>query len=373
MQVQVQFLYLILHLDLNLTAVRQALNSFIAATLLKNNLKMKRRNFLSKAALGTGALILPDTLLSFSASESIPKKEKLTFGIVADVHHGLMYDTYQRMEKFIEAASERKVDFIVQLGDFCFAEAKARDFLKLWNQFDGPKYHVLGNHDMDLNSKAEAMDFWGMPGKYYSFDFKGLHFIVLDANYLYQDGKFTDYNNANFYVNSQNRTFINDEQIEWFAADLEETKLPTIVFSHQSLWHYQWGVKNRLIIQKHLEKHQKKVICCLNGHNHIDFHHQLNGINYLEVNSMSYQWIGEKYQAERYSKELHKEFKWLSHIAPYKDPLYAFATINPKGKMKVEGVRSQWVAPSPEELGVPKAVYGSELTPHISDYEIKFQ
>ncbi|MCP3930966.1 MAG: metallophosphoesterase [Bacteroidetes bacterium] len=333
---------------------------------------MKRRNFLHKAALATGALVLPDTLLSFSSSGSMPKKEKLTFGIVADVHHGLMHDTYHRMEKFIGEAVEREVDFIIQLGDFCFAESKSKDFMDLWNQFEVPSYHVLGNHDMDLNSKAQAMDFWGMPDKYYSYDFKGVHFIVLDANYLYQDGKFIDYDNANFYVDSQLRTFINDEQIEWFAADLAASKLPTIIFSHQSLWHYQWGVKNRLIIQKHLEKHREKVICCFNGHNHIDFHHILNGINYVEINSMSYNWLGSKYQAERYSKELHEKFKWLSHIAPYKDPLYAFATLNPKGSMKIEGVRSQWVTPSPKEMGIPEAVFGSQLSPVISDYNLKF-
>ena len=109
------------------------------------------------------------------------------------------------------------------------SDKKNKSFLKIWNTFRGPKYHVLGNHDMDKNSKQEMLEFWEMPKTYYSYDFKGFHFIVLDANFLYQDGKFTDYDKANFYVDSSIRTYINTEQIEWFKSDLDATNLPTIV------------------------------------------------------------------------------------------------------------------------------------------------
>lgn len=317
-------------------------------------------------------LMLPDTQLSFIPNLFNGKKERLTFGIVADVHHGMMPNTHGRLEEFIEKAIDRKVDFIIQLGDFCHKEEKSKAFLNTWNTFKNPKFHVLGNHDMDLTSKAVIMDFWEMSKSYYSFDIKGVKFIVLDANFLYQEGKFIDYKNGNFYVNDGMRTYINEEQIEWFSAELEASKLPTIVISHQSLWHYQWGVKNRLALQKQMEKHHRKIICCLNGHNHIDFHHHQNGIDYLEINSMSYQWIGDKNNAKRFPQKLLTDYKWLNHIAPYQDPLYAFATINPKGTMNVEGVKSQWMPPSPKEAGTPKQVFGNEYTPVISDYELKF-
>lgn len=333
---------------------------------------MKRRDFLQKASFGASMLILPNTELSFIPNILNEKKEKLTFGIVADVHHGMMPGTQGRLEEFIEKAIAKEVDFIIQLGDFCHKEERSKSFLRTWNTFKNPKYHVLGNHDMDLTSKADIMDFWEMPKSYYSFEEKGIRFIVLDANFLYQEGKFLDYNRGNFYVDNGLRTYINDEQIEWFTAELEASKLPTIVVSHQSLWHYQWGVKNRLSLQKQMEKHHKKIICCLNGHNHIDFHHHQNGIDYLEINSMSYQWVGYKHNAKRFSQELLKDYKWLNHIAPYEDPLYAFASINPKGKLKVEGVKSQWMAPTPKEAGTPPQVYGNRYSPIISDYQLKF-
>ncbi len=335
---------------------------------------MKRRKFINHLGVGTAASLVPATLLSFTPLITNAKSDKkLNFGIVTDVHKDLMPDADKRLESFIYQAQERNVDFIIQMGDFCMAETKNKTFLKIWEQFKGPKYHILGNHDMDKQSKVEMLDFWGMPKTYYSYDFSGYHFIVLDANFIYQDGKFIDYNKANFYIDDSARTYIDNEQIEWFKADLEATQLPTIVFSHQSLWHYQWGVKNRLAIQKIMEAQKGKVICCLNGHNHLDYHHHQNGIDYVEINSMSYQWVSGKYESTaRFSKELYNQYGNLHHIAGYKDPLYAFAILNSNGTMQIEGVKSEWISPSPYEMGMPKGIDGMIYTAEISDYEISF-
>ncbi|MBX2875213.1 MAG: metallophosphoesterase [Saprospiraceae bacterium] len=330
---------------------------------------MKRRAFVEFSTAGMGALLLPQPILNFT---SYLPAEKLTFGIVADVHHGMIPDTQARLESFIAAAQNRKVDFILQLGDFCHPEEKSKPFLQTWNSFAGPKYHVLGNHDMDLGSKAQIMDLWEMESNYYAFVEKGIRFIVLDANFLYQDGEFIPYDHGNFYVDSTLRTFIDEEQIEWFEGEMAASDLPVIVISHQSLWHYQSGVKNRLNLQGIMEKHADKVICCFNGHNHIDFHHVQNGIHYLEVNSMSYQWIGEQYKTNRYPSELLKDYKWLAHVAPYQDPLYAFVEIDTKGLLAMTGKKSEWMSPSPREAGVPVQPFGNQYSAEISDYTIEF-
>ena len=335
---------------------------------------MKRRDFINRLGVGAALATWPTSMLSFTPSITAQDTGKvLNFGIMADVHKDLMPDADTRLERFIVEANHRKVDFIIQLGDFCMADKKNKDFLKIWSTYKGPNYHVLGNHDMDRHSKPEMLDFWGMPKTYYSYDVEGIHFIVLDANFLFDDGGFIDYDRANFYVDSSLRTFINDEQIEWFKADLEATALPTIIFSHQSLWHYQWGVKNRLMVQKIMEAHKNKVICCMNGHNHIDYHHHQNGIDYLEINSMSYQWMEDKYKnTTRYPKEMYESYTWLPNLAPYKDPLYAFASLDPKGSMSIEGVKSEWVPPSPFDLGMPQGMLGSEYSACISDYDLIF-
>ncbi len=335
---------------------------------------MKRRKFLNQMGLGSSAAFLPNTLLSFEAiAPEMPQKKVLRFGIVADIHKDIMPDADTRLEKFITEAGKRDVDFILQMGDFCTADPKNKAFLSIWESFKGPKYHVLGNHDMDKHAKQDILDFWKMPATYYSFDANGVHFIVLDANFMYKDGKFSDYDKANFYVNNRFQSFVHEEQIEWFKADLQATQLPVIVLSHQSLWHYQDGVNNRLLIQKIMESSKKKIICCMNGHNHIDFHHVQNGINYIEINSMSYQWMEDKYKSTaRYAKEMYEKYPHLPNLAPYKDPLWAFATIDLKGKMYIEGVKSEWMSPSPFDLGFPKNTYGNQYSAQMSDYSLKF-
>ncbi|GGK41880.1 MULTISPECIES: hypothetical protein [Flavobacteriaceae] len=61
------------------------------------------------------------------------------------MHKELIPGVDERLETFINKANERKVDFIIQLGDFCMAEGKNRAFLNIWKSFEGRKYHVLGN------------------------------------------------------------------------------------------------------------------------------------------------------------------------------------------------------------------------------------
>ena len=325
---------------------------------------MKRRSFL--AASGTAALSLVLPVAPTGRSESI------TFGLVADAHQDIMHDAEPRLEAFVAAAKTRNTAFNIQLGDFCFPIRENQHFLSIWEQYQGPKYHVLGNHDMDKSTKAGTRDFWGMEANHYSFDAGGYHFVVLDANFLNLEGTFVDYANANFYIDSGHRTWIHPEQIEWLEGDLAATDLPTLVFSHQGLMHDIWGVKNRTAVQQKLEEANEKagftkVMACFNGHNHVDSHRCVNGIHYLEMNSLSYQWLGEKYQCfTRYSKDLYEKRPILSKVAPFEDPLFAFISLA-DGEIRIEGRQSKWLGPSPQELGLPRGFYATPFTPAISD------
>ena len=337
---------------------------------------LSRRAFLNSATYAAGALLLPFSVTSRSFSK---EQSSITFGLVADPHADLIPDKNERIEAFVKQAIDRKVDFVIQLGDFCFPIPENKDFMGIWKQFKGPKHNVLGNHDMDVSSKEETMAYWEMPSRYYSFDQGGLHFVILDANNIYADGKYTAYNKANFYIDSTLRTYVDPVQIEWLIADLGQTTLPTLVFSHQSLINALWGIKNRLQIQQILEEANEKagyqkVIACFNGHDHIDFHRQLNGIHYLEMNSMSYQWLGEKYSNKtRYPAELYEKYPALDKIAPYTKPLFSFIRVDAtKGLLEIEGTKAAWLAPSPEAIGVPERVPGSQYSPEILDRTIKF-
>jgi len=299
----------------------------------------------------------------------------LRFGVCADVHRDIMFDAEERLQYFVDEMNNEKVDFIVQLGDFCFPKEENRTFLETWNSFNGPKYHVLGNHDMDISSKQGIMDFLEMENNYYSFDLKGFHFIVLDPNFFIDSGAYIPYENSNYYTYGRTRGNFPPQQLEWLREDLERTPSPVIIFSHQPLSSAD-STKNVYEVRAILEKANeeagfKKVIACFNGHTHTDDYKEINGIHYIQINSLSYKWLGEDYACpERYSPELNANYPSLKYTAPYKDPLYAIVEIYPDSSIRIKGRESSWVSPSPRELGYRPGVEDEDSLPVISDRQL---
>ena len=153
---------------------------------------------------------------------------EVVFGVIADVHQDLTPDATERLAEFIDAANSREVDFIIQLGDFCFPKETNGEFLLTWKQFKGRRYHVLGNHDHDTCDKKTTRQFWmgmnenssldmfnSMPADYYSFEAGDYHFVVLDCNYLKLGDEYVAYDNSNYFQHPEARTYVNPEQIEW--------------------------------------------------------------------------------------------------------------------------------------------------------------
>lgn len=310
------------------------------------------------------SLFLLVLTFSFFGCNSIGKKETLRFGVCADVHKDVMHDADQRLQIFIDQMNEKKVDFIIQLGDFCRPYDFNQSFMDVWNSFDGPVYNVLGNHDMDGGfTREQTIEYWGMPTKYYSFDMKGYHFIILDGNDK-RDPPQSGY-----------ARYMGIEQLEWLRKDLNATRLPAIIFSHQSI-EDPGGIENANEIRKILEEanqqtKKKKVIACFSGHHHIDYMKEINGIYYIQINSMSYQWLGGDYLQVRYSEEIDEKYPWIKYTAPYKDPVYATVTLEPDGTIKIEGTKSEWVGPSPQEMGYPVEDKTDRIVPGISDKILK--
>lgn len=134
------------------------------------------------------------------------------------------------------------------------------------------------------------------------------------------------------------------------------------------------GIVNRsnmhaLLTATNVEAGFQKVVACLNGHNHVDDATTVDGIHYVEINSISNQWLGDEYACERYSEEISNEHPSLRNVVPYKDPLYAIVTLMPESIL-IEGMQSEFVGPSPKELGHSNMVSGFPITPVISDYKL---
>jgi calcineurin-like phosphoesterase family protein len=291
----------------------------------------------------------------------------LRFGLCADIHKDIMHDADERLQIFIEHMKKEKVDFILQLGDFCRPYDHNLPFLGLWESFAGPRYHVLGNHDTDGGfSREEVGKYWSMPERFYSFDAGDHHFIVLDGNDE-REGRPSGY-----------PCFMAADQLQWLRQDLGTTRRPTVVFSHQSLQDMQapeQGIDNGAEVRALLEQANAeggRVLACFSGHNHVDAHSAINGIDYIQINSMSNYWLGDDYQEIRYDASVDRDFPWIKYTAPYTEPLYALVTLESDGTLAIEGKQSSFFGSTPWELGYPHQHCRDRIVPQIRDLKLSF-
>lgn len=303
--------------------------------------RFSRRDFLRAGTLAAVPFLLNWNLRGAPAGPRSP----LRFGLCADPHKDLMHDADARLRVFIDEMKKTKPDFILQLGDFCRPYEKNRGFLKIWEEFDGPRHHVIGNHDTDGGFKwPQVLKFWGAEKEYYSFDQGGWHFVVLNGNEKNPAG-------SKGYARH-----IGEAQRTWLAEDLAKTKLPTVLFCHQSLESDDNGIDNREVVRALLEKANKdagwqKVGLCLSGHHHIDFQRTIAGITYVQINSMSYFYMGVSNKKPRVSPEIDKAHPIYATSALYKDPLYTTVTLDPAGIVTIAGKTSGFLGGTPAELG----------------------
>lgn len=304
-------------------------------------------------------------------------EQTVRFAVMADLHVDIMHDGEQRITAFLEAAQGADVDFILSLGDFlypthtysslCSPDALPVNLrltlehphnpqlhvLHMFNQFEKPAYHVMGNHEMDFCTKQTVMKAYGMNCTHYAWHINGWHFIVLDSSfYRDHDGILRDYEQG-IYFETNDLPYLSVEQLRWLEDELKSCDEPAIICSHQPLCHYKGGIKNVDAFQKILRKANsvhKKVYLCLNGHTHIDHLQTEEGVLYYTINSISNLWMGQPYSALHYSPEIHEQHPSLCFVAPYQSPLYAIIELNRTG-ITVTGQQGQFVPPTPTQLG----------------------
>ncbi len=316
-------------------------------------MNLSRRRFLAASTLVFG---FPNWAV---AAEAKPFR----FGLLADLHHDVMHDGLERLEAFIAEMNRTKVDFVVQLGDFCVPKEPNRKLLQAWEKYPGDRYSVIGNHDTDGGFKREqVVKFIGMPGMYYAFDQHGVRFLVLDGND--PGGKGRGY-----------KRFIAAEQLKWLQRELEAAKTPIVVFVHQPIDHPE-GVENQVEVRKLLVQANKAphpVLAVFAGHNHQNYSTVIDDIPYIQINSASYYWVGEKLAHNSYDAATHKKYPSLRNTCPYKDPLWAIVTIDLKaGQLEVEGRATTWMGGSPWDVGAAKTALDPKvIQPEISGRKIK--
>jgi hypothetical protein len=259
--------------------------------------RITRRSFL-RIGIGAGLASLSCTPGNLSLRSRAPVR----FGLVTDCHYAdadpmgtrFYRESLSKLAECVGRMNVERVDFLVELGDFKDENRPAverqtltylRDVEAVFRRFRGPTYHVLGNHDMDSISKRQFLSRVENAGvdagrSFYSFDAKGLHCIVLDANFR-SDGR--DYDHGDFDWKDAN---IPARELDWLRQDLASARGPVIVFVHQLLdGTGAVYVKNAAEVRQILEA-GGKVPAVFQGHHHPGAYSHINGIHYYTLKGM---------------------------------------------------------------------------------------
>ena len=255
---------------------------------------MDRREFIR-----TGCGTLAASALSGCLTNS---GRTVSFGLVADVHYADIDDkggqrhyraAEARLADCVQEMNRQKPDFLIELGDFKDMGRSAEETLvglrrieRVFAGFEGPRYHVLGNHDCDAITPAEFLANITNYGQrqaqpFYRFAFGTMTFLVLDGCYT---SDMRHYSRSNPWEDAN----IPPEQMDWLRHELEQALGPAIVFCHQRIDpaaepHHL--MKNAAQVREVLER-SGKVQAVITGHQHSGGGCVLNGIKYLTLPSV---------------------------------------------------------------------------------------
>lgn len=248
-------------------------------------------------AAGAFAANAPWTDCAAAARDAEPDegddaKPLLRIGLVTDLHYadkpaaGSRHYrlSVERLERAVAEFDANAVDAIVELGDLVDAADSDKTELAWLRTINdnlaaakAPRYYVLGNHCVDTLTKEQFLGGVAQEKSFFSFDVKDHHCIVLDACFR-ADGKPYGAKNA-----SWDDANLAAAELEWLAADLAATKLPTLVFAHQRLdVTTKYAAKNAADARKLLEASQK-VLAVFQGHEHKNDHREVEGIHYATL------------------------------------------------------------------------------------------
>jgi predicted phosphodiesterase len=178
-------------------------------------------------------------------------------------------------EKVVAEAAKANPEFVITVGDHIEGYEQT-DTMKLdeeWKEIKSivaplkmPFYFTPGNHDITYDNALGTYE--RNAGKsYYSLDYKGMHFIVLDASRWESSDK------------------LPAEQLDWLARDLAGARKAkfTFVFFHKPFW--TATVADGKPDTLHSLFKAYGVDAVFNGHNHYYYSATYDGIKYTAVGS----------------------------------------------------------------------------------------
>jgi 3',5'-cyclic AMP phosphodiesterase CpdA len=242
---------------------------------------MDRRDFLALAAAGGGAAF--SSALAGCAEAARRPKDDFYFVQLSDTHWGFQGppnpDARGTLPKAIAAvnALPEPPEFVVFTGDLTHttddpAERRRRlaEFQSIVAGLEVRTVRFLpGEHDASLDRGAAFQEFFGPT--HYTFDHRGLHFIVLD-NVSDPGGR------------------LGEEQLAWLQSDLSgrDREAPLVVLTHRPLFDlapaWDWATRDGTAAIEQLQPFRQVTV--FYGHIHQEHHHQTGSIAHHSARSL---------------------------------------------------------------------------------------
>lgn len=227
-----------------------------------------RRNHLRQIGRLLAACIISILWLCLITVDSLAAEFK--FAVWGDSQ----FQNPEVFERIVEETELLKPDLVIHVGDmihgYTYNPDQAR---KEWKRFkqqiaplSAPFYPTPGNHDVTTTEiEPVYTEVWGANRRYYSFDHKDSHFIVLDT--------FPDHDSDK----------ISEKEMEWLKQDLEKNKGSENIFIsfHSPLYlnkNYDWQSVHNLLAQY-------PVRAIFTGHSHIYDYRVKDDIGYFCLTS----------------------------------------------------------------------------------------
>ncbi|HEU4483719.1 MAG TPA: purple acid phosphatase [Nitrososphaeraceae archaeon] len=131
------------------------------------------------------------------------------FNFAAAGDWGCTSDTTDTLKNIIDQGPE----FVLALGDLSY-DNSAKCWLEIITPIANKTMIAIGNHETDSTKKLkEYMDFFGLKGQYYSFNYQNVHFSVISTELPYEEGS-AQYNFVN---NDLSKVSLNPD-IDWIVV-----------------------------------------------------------------------------------------------------------------------------------------------------------
>ncbi len=267
-----------------------------------------RRKFLKATGMIGAAAAAPLSLVEFSwGAESA---ENFTVAYVSDSHltHIKGKEFVRNFDKGLKRAVTEvnfmrpRPDFVIFGGDLAQLGKKEEidHGLEIMSKLRYPVKWVIGEHDYYL----DLGKYWSekVSKLHYSFDHKGVHFVVLNSILTYDDWMFNKWKTPEERMsqmarldNPQGSPFmVKDKQIAWMKKDLSGVSkdTPVVVMSHSPLYKifkpWNFWTEDAEKVQAVLKPFKKVTV--LHGHVHQILYNQIGNISFQAMMSTAWPW-----------------------------------------------------------------------------------